>query len=203
LIRGILFDLDGVRYNSETPIEGAAKAVEWVRKNHIPQLFVTNTTSRSRASLVEKLAAFGLPVSEAEILTPALAAAEWLRKQKAEDIALFVRSETRGEFAGLHCLPDNAERGASHVVVGDLGEQWDFKTMNRAFRLLHYNPEAVLLALGMTRYWKTEDGISLDVAPFVAALEHAVRRKTLVFGKPAANFFHAAAHHLCLPAIRS
>jgi len=30
---------------------------------------------------------------------------------------------------------------------------WDYRTLNRAFRLLHENPEARLVALGMTRYW--------------------------------------------------
>jgi ribonucleotide monophosphatase NagD (HAD superfamily) len=56
-----------------------------------------------------------------------------------------------------------------------------------------------LIALGMTRYWLASDGISLDVAPFVAALEHATGRSPMVFGKPAAGFFHAAAARLGLP----
>src|SRR5262249_7140387 len=72
-----------------------------------------------------------------------------------------------------------------------LGELWDFRTLNRAFRLLHHNPDAKLIALGMTRFWMASDGISLDVAPFVAALEHATGRQALVFGKPAAQFFLA------------
>ncbi|MDE3164884.1 MAG: TIGR01458 family HAD-type hydrolase, partial [Acidobacteriota bacterium] len=54
--RGILFDMDGVLYNSEQPIAGAAEAMEWVRGQGIPRLFVTNTTSRPRAVLAEKLA---------------------------------------------------------------------------------------------------------------------------------------------------
>src|SRR5438105_4596996 len=69
----------------------------------------------------------------------------------------------------------------------------------RAFRLLHANADAKLIALGMTRYWMASDGISLDVAPFVAALECASRRKALVFGKPSAAFFHAAARRLGMP----
>ena len=85
------------------------------------------------------------------------------------------------------------------MVIGDLGSAWDFATLNRAFRLLHSNPEATLIALGMTRYWKAADGISLDVAPFVAALEHATGRKALVLGKPAAEFFQAAADRLGVP----
>jgi ribonucleotide monophosphatase NagD (HAD superfamily) len=87
----------------------------------------------------------------------------------------------------LPLLRDDAERGAAYVVLGDLGDLWDYRTLNRAFRLLHHNPEAKLIALGMTRYWLASSGISLDVAPFVAALEHATGRKALVFGKPAAS----------------
>ncbi len=102
------------------------------------------------------------------------------------------------EFTGLPCLSEDAERGAAYVVVGDLGDLWDYRTLNRAFRLLHNNPEAKLVALGMTRYWLAADGISLDVAPFVAALEHATGQKAIVFGKPDARFFLAAKDRLRL-----
>jgi HAD superfamily hydrolase (TIGR01458 family) len=199
-LQGILFDLDGVLYNSGSLIEGAVGAVAWVQQRQIPHLFVTNTTSRSRTVLAAKLASFGFCVPETAILTPAVAAADWLRTSDSGAIALFVPTSTRGEFAGLPLLPEDAERGAGYVIVGDMGERWDYRTLNRAFRLLHYNPEAVLIALGMTRYWLTADGISLDVAPFVAALEHAAGRKARVFGKPADAFFRAATNRLALPA---
>jgi HAD superfamily hydrolase (TIGR01458 family) len=115
-------------------------------------------------------------------------------------IALFVPPSARLDFADLPCLPDDAKSGASYVVVGDLGKLWDYRTLNRAFRLLYHNPNAQLIALGMTRYWLSPDGIALDVAPFVVALEHASRRKALVFGKPATPFFQAAVENLGLPA---
>jgi len=198
--RGLLFDMDGVLYNSEEPIAGAAEALAWARARTIPHLFVTNTTSRSRATLAEKLQRFGIAGGEGDILTPPVAAAAWLRANAGGGaVALFVREAARSDFDGLTLLPGDAERGAAFVVIGDLGTHWDFRTLNRAFRLLQYNPEARLIALGMTRYWMAGDGISLDVAPFVAALEHATGRRPLVFGKPDANFFQAAAEKLGLP----
>ncbi len=103
-----------------------------------------------------------------------------------------------GEFAGLELTPGDSEEGAAAVVIGDLGEGWDFRTLNRAFRLLHSNPDAKLIALGMTRYWRAPGGISLDVAPFVVALEHAADREAVVLGKPAKPFFDAAAAKLGL-----
>lgn len=199
-LRGILFDLDGVLYNSTRLIDGAVEAVAWVQRQKITHLFVTNTTSRSRTALAEKLNGFVFSVSESAILTPAVAAADWMKTRDPAGIALFVPPSTRSEFAAFPCLPENAERGADYVVIGDLGERWDFRTLNRAFRLLHHNPDAQLIALGMTRYWLAADGISLDVAPFVAALEHATGRKALVFGKPAEAFFRAGVERLGLPA---
>jgi len=196
----ILFDMDGVLYNSEEPIPGAADTLAWVRTRTISHLFVTNTTSRGRDALAGKLARFGIPASPAEVMTPCEAAADWLRSLGDGAIALFVRPAARAAFDGLEWLPDHAENGARYVVIGDLGSAWDFPTLNRAFRLLHANPEATLIALGMTRYWKAQDGMSLDVAPFVAALETAAARKALVFGKPAPAFFHAAAVRLGVPA---
>ena len=199
-MRAVLFDMDGVLYNSEEPIPGAAETLDWLRERRVPYLFVTNTTSRGRDALAEKLARFGIPASPDEIMTPCEAAADWLRSQGNGSVALFLRPAARAAFAGLDCLPDDAESGARYVVIGDLGSAWDFQTLNRAFRLLHADPAATLIALGMTRYWKAADGISMDVAPFVAALESASGRDALVFGKPAAAFFQAAADRLGIAA---
>jgi ribonucleotide monophosphatase NagD (HAD superfamily) len=52
----------------------------------------------------------------------------------------------------------------------------------------------------MTRYWMSPTGPSLDVAPFVAALEHASGRQAVVLGKPSREVFDAAALKLGLPA---
>ena len=198
-MRGILFDLDGVLYNSEEPIEGGAEAVGWVQARGIPHLFVTNTTSRGRGALVEKLGRFGIRTDQSRILTPCIAAAGWLRAHNDGKAALFVDRRASIEFEGVPCLPDELESGARYLVIGDLGDKWDFRTLNRAFRILHSSPETALIALGMTRFYQAQDGLRLDVAPFVAALEHASGKKALVFGKPAAPFFNAAAEKLRLP----
>jgi len=195
-MRALLFDLDGVLYNAEAPIDGAAEAIRKVREFGVPHLFVTNTTSHSRKSLAGKLARFGIPGGPDDILTPGDVAAAWLRTRPGERVALFVKPAAQEPFEGIERVPEVAEAGADHVVIGDLRHGWDFDTLNRAFRLLHSNPEAKLIALGMTRFWKDTDGISLDVAPFVAALEHATGRRALVFGKPSAAFFEGAAARL-------
>lgn len=198
-LQGLLFDMDGVLYNAEHPILGAAETIAWVQKQRLPYRFVTNTSSRSRQVLVQKLEGLGIAATAGEILTPAVTTAAWLRTQPPGHVALFVRPAARADFNGFVIVPEDAETGARYVIIGDLGESWDYRTLNRAFRLLHDNPESRLIALGMTRYWQTPEGLSLDVAPFVAALEHATGRQAIVLGKPSAQFFHAAAGQLALP----
>ena len=193
--RGILFDLDGVIYNGETPIEGAAEVIAWVRREYIPFLFVTNTTSRPRQTLIDKLHSMGITAAVNEIWTPAVAANLWLRERGIAPVGLFVPPQTATEFQGIAVSGESAKA----VVIGDLGQAWDFATLNRAFRLLHADAETQLIALGMTRYWMSPTGPSLDVAPFVAALEHASGRRAVVLGKPSREFFDAAASQLDLP----
>ena len=145
---------------------------------------------------MRKLAGFAIDVATDTILTPPVAAREWLQANVAGEIALFVPDATREEFAGLPLLGEQAQDGAAAVVLGDLGEGWTFATLNRAFRLLMAEPRPPLVALGMTRYWQTPGGLQLDVAPFVVALQHASGCAVHVLGKPSAEFFAAALHKL-------
>ena len=191
MIRGVLLDLDGVLYNGDEPIRGAAAAVRRVRKSGIPLLFVTNTTSRPRTALARKLAGLGVPAAPGEILTPPVAAAAWMRARADGPAALFVPDATLEDFKGLEAVPGGPP--PRYVVVGDLGPAWTFGRLNAAFRMLHADARAELVALGLTRFWQGPDGPNLDVAPFVAALECAAERRATVMGKPSADFFRQAA----------
>jgi HAD superfamily hydrolase (TIGR01458 family) len=191
-VRTALIDLDGVVYKGNEAISGAAAALAWLADNDVPHLFLTNTTSRPRRALVEKLAALGISVDAGRILTPPVAAVRWLRDQAPGPAALFVPAATHTDFAGIPLLDEDAETGAASVVLGDLGQDWRFAVLNRAFRLLMDEPVPVLVALGMTRYWRAPDGLRLDVAPFCKALEHATGREAVVLGKPAGAFFSTA-----------
>lgn len=198
-MQSVFIDLDGVVYQGEDPVPGAADAVDWLAEREIPHLFVTNTTSRPRAALVEKLGKLGIHTDDTHILTPPVAAGQWLAEHAPGPTALFVPEATLVDFTAVQHWRDTEGSNAASVVLGDLGEGWQFATLNRAFRILMANPHAVLVALGMTRYWNAPDGLRLDVAPFVSALECATGRHAVVLGKPSKPFFETAAHMLECP----
>jgi HAD superfamily hydrolase (TIGR01458 family) len=89
------------------------------------------------------------------------------------------------DFAEL----EEGDRDVDAVVVGDLGRGFTYDALNGAFRQLMDG--ARLIALQKNRYWLTPGGLSLDVGPFVAALEYATARDAVVVGKPASGFFGA------------
>jgi HAD superfamily hydrolase (TIGR01458 family) len=198
-LRGLLLDLDGVFFVGDEAIPGGPDVVAWAEASGVPYLFVTNTTSHPRSSLVDKLARFGIAATPEQILTPAVAARELLATIPRGPVALYLPEQTAEEFRGLSVLGPDDEAPATAVVVGDLGEDWDFATLNRAFRQLSHRPAPLLVALGLTRFWRGPDGPNLDVGPFVAALEFATGVPPVVTGKPADAFFQAASRRLGVP----
>ena len=194
--RAILIDMDGVLYHGERAIPGTYEALDWLVSNRIPHLFVTNTTSRPRSALIEKLGRFNIKINKRQIMTPAVAATRWLKSNVDGPVALFVPPTTVSEFEDLEIVDMSTNASVAAVIVGDYGERWTFQALNQAFRWLMHESRPVLVALGMTRYWRAEDGLRLDTAPFVVALEHATSQKAVVLGKPAAAFYEAALDQL-------
>ena len=182
-LRAVLLDLDGVLYVEDEPVPGAAEAVERMRAAGLTLRFVTNTTSRSRAATLEKLSALGFEVGDEELITPALLALQHCRERGHRRVALLMSDDVKADFAEL----EETEREPDAVIVGDLGERFAYDVLNRAFRELLAGAE--LIALQTNRYWLREDGLCLDVGPFVAALEYAAACEAHVVGKPAAAFF--------------
>jgi HAD superfamily hydrolase (TIGR01458 family) len=190
--RGLLIDLDGVIYQSDRLIDGAVDALGWIRQRQIPHLFVTNTTSRPRSALLDKFETLGFSARLDEVMTPVVAATQWLEDRGIGKAAMFVPAATRQDFAGIEAIALEPGAAAEAVIIGDLGEAWNFQLLNTAFQFLMQEPRPALIALGMTRYWRGKSGLQLDVAPFVKALEHAASCEAVVVGKPAKAFFETS-----------
>lgn len=189
-MRGILFDLDGVFYVGEHLIDGALDTLKWCETQAIPYLFITNTTSRPPQAIVSKLEKFGIHTEVTRIISPPVATVQYLQIHGLQRVSLYIAEETRHLFTDFDIIESDARVDA--VIVGDMGEAWDYATLNRALRQLMQQPPPRLIALGMTRYWQAPDGLRLDAGAFVTAFEYASGIKPIVLGKPAAEFFHTA-----------
>jgi HAD superfamily hydrolase (TIGR01458 family) len=191
-VHGLLIDLEGTVYEAGQAVPGARETLEAL--SNLPHVFITNTTSRPRRRIVEELKEMGIPADPDRIFTAPLGARAYLLARGWKSCHLMVRSEVLEDFEGIS--PE--DRAPQAVVVGDVGEDFTYGRMNRAFRLLLGGIPLVTLA--RNRYYRAADGLMLDQGPFVAALEHASGQAATLVGKPSAEFFQAALARLGLTA---
>ena len=196
-VEALLLDLSGVIYVQDEAVPGAAEALEQLREAGLRVRLVTNTTMRPRRSILERLDRLGIETDPAELLTPATLARRRCEEAGYDSVTLVVLDELREDLEGL----EESGGGVDAVIVGDLGDRWDYQVLNRAFRRLIEGAE--LIALQKNRYWETAEGLSLDAGPFVAALEYAVGREAEVVGKPSPAFFELALGDLGVSADRA
>ena len=196
-----LFDLDGTLYTDAGPIPGAVDLLHTLRGRGTAFRYVTNTTSRPRSTIVERLRGYGFEAEPDDVFTPVTASAAILRGLGCRTLAPFVSRATHDDLGGFELCGGLAERRPERppdaVIVGDLGEQWSFTLMQEAFEYLVAG--AHLIALSSDRFWMTRQGLTLDAGAFVAGLEYASGKTATIAGKPSPEFFQAAVQSLGLP----
>lgn len=190
---GLLLDLNGVFYVGNRLLPGAPEAIVALQKSGLPYRFVTNNTTQSTESMSSSLEAMGLAIAPSEIITAAYAAVLYLRQLGNPKIYPLLAEDAKQDFAEFTW----SDTDADVIVVGDIGDDWNYRLMNRAFRLMMKG--AQLVALHRGRYWQWEAGLQLDVGAFVAGLEYATDQTAMVAGKPNPFFYKMALDDLDLP----
>ncbi|HEY5793064.1 MAG TPA: hypothetical protein VIS74_07185, partial [Chthoniobacterales bacterium] len=113
-IRGILFDLDGTLYVGDELIPGAREALEWCARRELPVRFVTNTTSKPRREIVEKLGRLGIRVPVDHLFTAPAAAREVLLKRQWTRCHLLLRESLLDDLSGIAAVNESPQA----VVIG-------------------------------------------------------------------------------------
>ncbi|MFF4042964.1 TIGR01458 family HAD-type hydrolase [Streptomyces sp. NPDC001816] len=186
-VRAVLIDIDGVLTVSWKPLPGAVEALRRIRAAGLGVALVTNTTSRTRASIAETLAGAGFEVDAEDVLTaPALTAAHLAEHFPGARCALLNSGDIEEDLGGITLVDERPDV----VVLGGAGPEFDYAALNRAFGFLQQG--ARLLAVHRNLYWRTEAGLQLDSGAFLLGLEKAARVEAEVMGKPSPAFFEAA-----------
>ncbi|MFB7508156.1 HAD-IIA family hydrolase [Streptomyces broussonetiae] len=184
-VRAVLIDIDGVLTVSWKPLPGAVEALRAVRDAGLGVVLVTNTTSRSRASVAATLAGAGFPVRAEDILTAPAATAAHLAGAR---VALLNSGDVGADLEGITLVGDDDD--ADVVLLGGAGPEFGYEALNRAFGRLQQG--ARLVAMHRNLYWRTDEGLQLDTGAFLAGLEAAADVEAEVTGKPSRAFFEAA-----------
>ena len=185
-VDGLLIDLDGVLYIGNQPIEGAAKTVSRLKAENFALRFVTNTTTRSLETLYKRLVAMQLPIEKNEIISATQAAVLYLRQLGGPTCFLVLSDDPKKDFAEF----PQSDVNPDYIVIGDIGQQWNYDLLNRIFNMVIRGAEMIALHKG--KFWQTEDGLQMDIGAFVAGLEYVTGQTATVIGKPSRTFFETA-----------
>jgi ribonucleotide monophosphatase NagD (HAD superfamily) len=165
MIRGLLLDLEGVLYESGHSIAGAADAVRELADAGLRIRYLTNTTTRSRRAIVERLRSMGVFVDPRHLFTPSAAACRLLERDGIRRLHLAAPSALCEDFAVFELVEADPEA----VVMGDLHEGFTWHRLNQLFQMLR--SRARLVALHRNRYFGARAG----------------SRSTLVLSSPRSN----------------
>ncbi|MFF4962858.1 TIGR01458 family HAD-type hydrolase [Streptomyces sp. NPDC001222] len=192
-VRAVLIDIDGVLTVSWQPLPGAVEALRQIRASGLAVALVTNTTSRTRASVAETLSGAGFPVAAEDILTAPSVTARYLAEHcPGARCALLNSGDIRADLVGVPVVDDEADEDSAPdvVLLGGAGPEFDYTALNRAFG--HLQRGARLIAMHRNLYWRTDQGLQLDSGAFLLGLERAAGIEAEVTGKPSPAFFEAA-----------
>jgi glycerol 3-phosphatase-2 len=190
----VIFDLDGVVYLIDKPIDGAAEAVARLRAEGTAVAFATNNASRRAADVAALLNGMGVTAETGEVLNSAGAAAAVLAGRLPAGAPVLVvgadalRAEVRE--AGLTVV-ETAEDKPAAVVQG-YGPDVGWRILAEA--ALAVGAGATWVATNTDRTLPSPRGPLPGNGSLVAVLRTALDREPdLIVGKPQPALFTTAA----------
>jgi HAD superfamily hydrolase (TIGR01458 family) len=186
-VRGFLIDLDGTVLEAQRIITGVPQALALLEARKVPYRIVTNTTSKPRSIILTKMRNLGLDIPPDAIITAPFIGREYLLQRGLTRCYPLLKDSLREDLGGIQFV----EHSPQAVLVGDLGDELNYRALNLGFRFL-LDKKVAFITLARNRYFQGSDGLCLDVGATVAALEYAVGRSAILIGKPAPEFFLVA-----------
>jgi HAD superfamily hydrolase (TIGR01450 family) len=190
----VIFDLDGVIYLIDKPIEGAAEAVERLRSAGTAIAYATNNASRRAPDVAALLTGMGVSADAGEVLTSAGAAATMLAERLPAGAAVLVvgAEALRAEVRDAGLVPVDRLEDEPAAVVQGYGSEVGWKILAEAS--LAVRAGALWMATNTDKTLPSPRGPLPGNGSLVGVLRTALDRDPdVVVGKPAPALFETAA----------
>ena len=111
-------------------------------------------------------------------------------KENYKRVSVYCRENIKPFFAQFD-FDENPEA----VVLGDIGDRWNYKTMNEIFRKVLNGAD--IIAMHKNRFWQPDGKtLTMDAGAFITAIEYATEEKAILIGKPSPIYFQTALKRL-------
>ncbi len=187
-VKAMILDMDGVLWRADQPLLDMPRFFSELKELGIRVVFATNNGTRSIAQYVERLAGFGVPVEDWQVVNSAIATADYLSKQFPGGGPVFVVAET-GVIEALaekkFTLAKNEEPIA--VVAGmDRGMSYD--KLAKAALLIRAGKPFIGTNPDLT--FPMPYGLVPGAGATLAYLEAATSVHPVIIGKPEPYLYH-------------
>lgn len=184
--KAILFDLDGTLYRGGERVPGADQLIMRLADQGIPYWFVTNNSSRVPAEVAGHLVRIGIPASPGQVITSALAAADYANRQFPGSRA-FVIGEPGLKFAladaGILEL-NEGDMASADIVVQGIDRDFSYGKLASAVR--HITEGAAYLLTNPDLLLPSDGGLMPGAGSLSASIRAASGKEPVVIGKPSA-----------------
>ncbi|MEA1977777.1 MAG: HAD-IIA family hydrolase [Chloroflexota bacterium] len=196
-IKGMIIDMDGVLWRGRTFLEGVPGFFSFLRTSSMPFLLVTNNSTATPESVVERMDGAGVQIDPAEVLTSSLATAAHLAQKLPSGTTIYAIGEDA--LKGALCaagfrLVDSAD-GVQAVVMG-FDREISWAKMTEASIAIQSG--ALFIATNPDLSFPIERGQAPGAGAFITAVKLTTGVEPLIIGKPEPRLFNLAREHLGL-----
>src|ERR1700761_948828 len=186
----LLFDLDGVVYIGGVAIPGAPEALQQVKQAGAHVAYVTNNASRTPAAVAALLDGMGAPVTEADVVTSAQAAARLLADKLPPKSRVLVIGATALRLAvrerGL--VPVSTAAEDPRAVVQGYGPGIDYSRLAEGG--LAVRAGALFVGTNGDSTIPSARGTAPGNGSLLKVIEHATGTAPVIAGKPEPPLHH-------------
>jgi NagD protein len=191
---GLMIDMDGVIYASDTLIEGSDAFIKRLLDEDISFTFLSNNSQRTRMESVEKLEKLGISVTEEHIYNSAMATGTFLKEQYPGCTAYVL-----GEGGLLDSLEQSGviavESDPDFVILGE-GHEFTLKMVHGAVDMILAG--ARFIATNRDPSPRKAGWNNLGIAATAAMIEEATGIEAFVIGKPSPVMMRSASRYMGL-----
>jgi len=184
-----MIDMDGTIYKGKDIIPGAKEFIDFLQKERIPFVFLTNNSSNTREYYFDKLTKMGFEVGKERILTSTIATVRFIKERRAgKKVFVIASPEVTKEIeeSGIKSHEEGAD-----IVLLTFDRTITFDKINKAYHFIMNGAE--LIATHPDDLCPTEDAYDVDIGQFIHMLSYLTGTAPIIVGKPSMLMIEMAA----------
>ena len=179
----ICFDLDGTLNMGDELLPGVKELFQYLVKNKIRYVYLTNNSSRSKNTYVKRIQGLGLPCTYEDVVTSTDLAIDYVVKKKFKNVYTLGTKDFKNEVSPYFHLINDEEGKKCDCVLVAFDTELTYLELNRACQYL-FDGAAFI---GVNKDWRCpieNNRYIVDCGSICQAIKNTTDRRPYFLGKP-------------------